>query len=92
MKASGNFLCKAEQTELVEIARDGLEEHRIARRANAIILLDRGMKFEEVAQVLLVDDSTVRASRKAFETVITETPTIWAMSFKRTIFRMMKCE
>ena len=45
----------------------GLEEHRIARRANAIILLDRGMKFEEVAQVLLVDDSTVRAWRKAFD-------------------------
>ena len=67
MKASGNFLCKAEQTELVKIARDGLEEHRIARRANAIILLDRGMKFEEVAQVLLVDDSTVRAWRKAFD-------------------------
>jgi transposase len=67
MKASGNFLGKTERTELVKIARDGLEEHRIARRANAIILLDRGMKFEEVAQVLLVDDSTVRASRKAFD-------------------------
>jgi len=59
MKARGNFLSKTELADLEKIARDGLEEHRIARRANAIILLNRGMKFEDVAQNLLVDDSTV---------------------------------
>ena len=67
MKARGNFLSKTELADLEKIARDGLEEHRIARRANAIILLDRGMKFEDVAQNLLIDDSTVRAWRGAFE-------------------------
>jgi len=66
MKSSRNFLNKAERAELVKIARDGLEEHRIARRANAILLLDRGMSFEEVASVLFVDDSTVRIWLKAF--------------------------
>src|SRR5271165_2133857 len=52
MKANRNFLSPADRADLVKIARDGLEEHRIARRANAILLLDRGMKFEEVALVL----------------------------------------
>jgi transposase len=67
MKARGNFLSKTELADLEKIARDGLEEHRIARRANAIILLNRGMKFEDVAQNLLIDDSTVRAWLGAFE-------------------------
>ena len=35
--------------------------------ANALILLDRGMKFEEVAQVLLIDDSTIRVWLKAYD-------------------------
>ena len=66
MKADRNFLSPADRADLVKIVRDGLEEHRIARRANAILLLDRGLKFEEVASVLFVDDSTVRAWLKAF--------------------------
>jgi hypothetical protein len=32
---------------LTELARDGLAEHRLARRANALVLLDRGMSCEE---------------------------------------------
>ena len=67
MKAGGDFLSAAERTELVKIARNGLEEHRIARRANALILLDDEMSYEQVAKVLLIDDSTVRAWRKAFD-------------------------
>lgn len=67
MKASRDFLSSADRAELVKIAKDGLEEHRIARRANAVILLDRGMSFEEVASVLLIDDSTVRAWLKAYD-------------------------
>ena len=67
MMANRNFLSPADRAILVEIARDGLEEHRIARRANALILLDRGMKFEEVAQVLLIDNSTIRVWLKAYD-------------------------
>ncbi len=37
------FLSPAERAELIELARDGLVEHRVARRANALLLLDRGM-------------------------------------------------
>ena len=67
MMANCNFLSPADRAILVEIARDGLEEHRIARWANALILLDRGMKFEEVAQVLLIDNSTIRVWLKAYD-------------------------
>jgi len=37
----GGFLSKAERLELRALARDGLSEARAARRANAIILLDK---------------------------------------------------
>src|SRR5271165_1972143 len=46
MKTDRNFLSPPDRADLVKIARDGLEEHRIARRANVILLIDRGMKFE----------------------------------------------
>jgi hypothetical protein len=42
------------------MARDGLAEHRIARRANAIVLLDKGWSCARVAEALLLDDDTVR--------------------------------
>jgi putative heme iron utilization protein len=38
----GGFLSADERQALVELARDGLAEHRVARRANAIVLLDQG--------------------------------------------------
>ena len=43
------------------LARDGSAAHRLARRANALVLLDDGMSCEAVAKVLLLDDDTVRA-------------------------------
>ncbi len=42
--------------------------HWIARRANALVLLDKGMGCEAVADVLLLDDDTVRRWYKLFET------------------------
>ena len=46
--------------------RRGRGEHRIARRAIALVLRDRGMRFEEVANFLLIHELTVRAWLKAF--------------------------
>jgi len=63
---SGHFLTVADRQVLLELARDGLAEHRLARRANALILLDRGMSCAEVAQVLLLDDDTIRQWRNLF--------------------------
>ena len=55
-----NFLSKDDRARLTGIARDGLEEHRVARRANAILLLDRGWGCEKVSDALLLDDDTIR--------------------------------
>jgi transposase len=62
-----DFLNTAERKELVSLARDGSEEHRIARRANAILLLDDGLSCERVAKVLYLDDDTVRSWRKLYD-------------------------
>lgn len=66
MRKSG-FLKAEDLRALEELARDGLAEHRLARRANALILLDRGMSYRQVAAVLLLDDETVRGWRQLFE-------------------------
>jgi Winged helix-turn helix len=54
------FLTPESRKELIELARDGSAAHRLARRANALVLLDKGMSCEAVAKVLLLDDDTVR--------------------------------
>ena len=61
------FLSAAERKELVSLVRDGLAEHRLARRANAILLLDDGLSCERVAKVLYLDDDTVRGWRKIYD-------------------------
>jgi len=63
----GGFLTAEERQDLTELARDGLAEHRLARRANALVLLDRGMRCEEVGRVLLIDDATIRTWHDLFE-------------------------
>ena len=64
---NGSFLSAADRADLVKIARDGLEEHGIARRANAVLLLDKGWSFAEVAEAFYIDNSTVRAWLKALQ-------------------------
>jgi len=55
------FLDAASRQDLTELARDGSAAHRLARRANALVLLDAGMSCEAIAKVLLLDDDTVRS-------------------------------
>ena len=54
------FLEESARNELTRLARNGTVEHRLARRANALILLDRGLSCVDVAAVLLLDDDTIR--------------------------------
>lgn len=61
------FLTPASRKELTELARDGSAAHRLARRANALVLLDDGMSCEAVARVLLLDDDTVRTWYQRYE-------------------------
>ena len=54
------FLDPESRKDLIELARDGSAAHRLARRANALVLLDDGMSYAAVAKVLLIDDDTIR--------------------------------
>ena len=38
-----------------------VEGHGVARRANALLLLDDGMSCAQIAKVLFLDDDTVRS-------------------------------
>src|SRR5271165_1982574 len=48
------------RAELLALLRDGHSEQRLARRANALLLLDDGWSCEKVAKALYLDDDTVR--------------------------------
>ena len=60
------FLCPVDRADLIALAKDGSAAHRLARRANALVLLDVGYSFEQVADVLLLDDGTIRTWHKMF--------------------------
>jgi hypothetical protein len=47
------FLDSESRRDLIELARDGSAAHRLARRANALVLLDKGMSCQSIADVLL---------------------------------------
>src|SRR5271170_7755865 len=50
----GGFLDPESRSDLIELGRDGSVAHRLARRANALVLLDDGMSCSDVAKVLLL--------------------------------------
>ena len=60
------FLSPVDRADLIALARDGSVERRLARRANALVLLDAGRNFQKVAGALLLDDGTIRAWHKLF--------------------------
>ena len=55
------FLDSESRRDLIEPACDGEAAHLLARRANALVLLDDGMRCEAIANVLFLDDDTIRA-------------------------------
>ncbi len=61
------FLDPESRKDLIELARDGSTAHRLARRANALVLLDDGMGCSAVAKVLLLDDDTIRTWHRPYE-------------------------
>lgn len=60
------FLDSESRKDLIELARDGAAAHRLARRANALVLLDNGMSCQAVGQVLLLDDDTIRSWHRLY--------------------------
>ncbi|CAK0779876.1 hypothetical protein CCP2SC5_990005 [Azospirillaceae bacterium] len=63
----GGFLSAEDRNDLIELARDGTVEHRLARRANALVLLDDGWSCEEVGRALLLNDDTIRRWHRSFQ-------------------------
>ena len=61
------FLDPESRRDLIELARDGSVPHRLARRANALVLLDQGMSCSDVAKVLFVDDDTIRTWYRLYQ-------------------------
>jgi len=53
------FLSSAERLELEACVRRQREDHGIARRANAILLLDDGKSCQEISEFLYLDDDTI---------------------------------
>jgi transposase len=66
MKRVG-FLDGASRKDLIELARDGLAANRLARRANALVLLEDGMSFQAIARVLLLNDDTIRTWYRLYQ-------------------------
>lgn len=62
----GGFLITDQRVELERIVRRQSETHGVARRANAILLLDDGMSCARVAKVLYLDDDTIRQWHKRY--------------------------
>jgi transposase len=63
----GDFLSPRQRSDLKALLRDGHTEQRLARRANAMLLLDDGWSCERVAEALYLDDDTVRGWRKLYD-------------------------
>lgn len=62
----GGFLSSEVRGHLEAVVRRPSEKHGVARRANALLLLDDGMSCEQVARVLYLDDDTVRGWHERF--------------------------
>jgi len=63
---TGNFLNKHQRRELEQITRRSIEPHGVARRANAILLLDDGKSCSLIAEFLYLDDDTIRTWYKCY--------------------------
>lgn len=62
-----NFLSSTERLELEACVRRQRENHGIARRANAILLLDDGESCVQIARFLYLDDDTIRDWYKTYQ-------------------------
>ena len=60
------FLSTEQREELEEVVRCPREDHGVARRANAVLLLDDGKSCGEIAEFLYLDDDTVRTWYKHY--------------------------
>lgn len=62
-----NFLTPVQRDELEQIVRRPSEDHGVARRANAILLLDDGLSCVQIGKVLYLDDDSIRNWHKHYQ-------------------------
>ena len=60
------FLSGKDRCKLLACVKRQREDHGVARCANALLLLDDGKSCVEIAQVLYLDDDTVRSWHKQY--------------------------
>jgi len=60
------FLNARQRNQLEQIVRRPSEDHGVARRANAILLLDDGWSCEHAGKALYLDDDTIRTWHKHY--------------------------
>lgn len=65
--AQSGFLSEEDRKALTALARDASSPCRVTRRANALVLLDKGWSCQQAAHAFLLDDDTIRGWRKLFE-------------------------
>ena len=63
---SPGFLSSPERLALEACVRRQREDHGVARRANAILLLDDGESCVQIARFLYLDDDTIRGWYKTY--------------------------
>ena len=61
------FLDPGSGRDLIELTRDGSTAHRLARRANALMLLDDGMSCASIAKVRFVGSDTIRIWHQLYQ-------------------------
>ena len=61
-----NFLSGEDRRQLLACVKRQREDHDVARRANALLLLDDGKARVEIALVLYLDDDPVRGWHKLY--------------------------
>ena len=61
-----NFLSLEDRRECLACVTQQREDHGVARRANTLLLLDDGKSCVEIAQVLYLDDDTLRGWHKQY--------------------------
>lgn len=61
------FLAPDDRAALLRRVRSQTETHGVARRANALLLLDEGLTFEAVCRHLYLDDGTVREWHRRYQ-------------------------
>ncbi len=60
------FLSSDDRQKLLACAKSQRENHGVARRANALVLLDDGENFAKIAECLFLDDNTVLRWHKQY--------------------------